>query len=103
MMNTFGKSIYGMFTAVRLNCKLTREEALTMSALWGQYVTVTEIGKGLTRIEGCMPSRDYSDFHLELTICRKKSKLARMQAEIDSLEDMHATCVAAADDPIDCL
>lgn len=99
----FGISTFGKHTIIKLNCKLTKAERAQLADAYIKELSITEIGKGLTRIEGCMNDALYHEcfsFDYKMAIQRSKItfaiyKLQEMQASYD---DLMAINIAHADD-----
>ena len=77
-MKNFGFSYIGKWTIVKLNVKLDDASRDHLISLYSDNLTIYKIGKGLTRIEGCLTHCSMQYFMFELD----RAKLLTQQAEI---------------------
>jgi hypothetical protein len=77
-MKNFGFSYIGKWTIVKLNVKLDDASRDHLISLYSDNLTIYKIGKGLTRIEGCLTHCSMQYFMFELD----RAKLLTKQAEI---------------------
>ena len=103
MIMKFGLTFIGHHVAVKFNAKLTPIERENFATSYCHIVTVSKIGKGLTRIEGCLDPLQYGNFKTDLDIAIKQSKIERLMAEVDALEEHKLRCTneVAFADPLD--
>jgi hypothetical protein len=65
-MKNFGFSYIGKWTIVKLNVKLDETSRDHLISVYSDNLTIYKISKGLTRIEGCLPSCGMQYFVWEL-------------------------------------
>ena len=89
-MRNFGIRKYVNHAIIKINCRLTREERMSLIEAYPMLrleAIDTRRAIGLTRIEGCMDWHLYiHSFAKEKTLAIKRSKIALMQLEVDLIE-----------------
>lgn len=91
-MKNFGFSHIGKWTIVKLNVKLDDTSRDHLISLYSDNLSIYKIGKGLTRIEGCLThcSMQYFRFEIERAkllyqqnqVAMKLSELAQLQYDV---------------------
>jgi len=86
----FGITFLGKHTIIKMNCKLTTLERTSLAEAYSEDLTIYEIGKGLTRIEGCMHHMLYqSSFSYEYKLAVKRSKVSFAMLEVQQLQESY--------------
>lgn len=90
-MKNFGITFHGQHAVIKFNCKLDKENREFISTAYPEihvYTTMPKHGTELTRIEGCILSKDYHVFKLEVDKAILRSKMNADHAKLDKLENM---------------
>lgn len=77
----FGIKQHGKHAVIKINCKINQSAQNRISNLFSD-LCVYEIGKNLTRIEGCLCLDDIQSFRKTLKICILKYKIEQYALEI---------------------
>ena len=86
----FGITQLGHHTIIKMNAKLTITERVSLQDAYGHCIAIYGIGKGLTRIEGCMEHQLYlNSFSFEYKLAMKRSKITFAQIELDEMEETY--------------
>ena len=91
IMKTFGTRFHGNHAVFAFNCKLDKENKEFMQTSYPElniFITIPKHGKELVRIEGCVLSKDYHVFKLEMDKAILRSKMNADHAKLDKLENM---------------
>lgn len=85
-MKTFGITFLGNHAIIKLNAKLSSHEREELTQAYPD-LSIREIGKGLTRIEGCLHVILFSEsFISQFKIAMQKSKIEAMQQKLKEME-----------------
>jgi hypothetical protein len=85
----FGFYTLGKHRVIKINCKLCAVERIELEQAYSSLL-IKKIGKGLTRIEGCLTEEyDFLRFKLHLDCAIKRSKIFYMGEELHQLEQAY--------------
>ena len=101
-MKTFGYTVYGQYTTVKMYVNLSNAEANKLHSTYKEWLTIDNCifsekknGKFKHSIEGILPNQSMSQWLADLEIAKAKTAVQIAQDNVIRLEEIHnGTCSA---------
>lgn len=95
-MKTFGYTVYGQYTTVRMFVNLTSAEANKLHSTYREWLTIKKCYASMSlnatykhRVEGILPNQSVSDWIADLAIAKAKTSVQIAQDKVIELEMVH--------------
>ena len=101
-MKTFGYTVYGQYTTVKMYVNLSNAEANKLHSTYKEWLTIDNCifsekknGKFKHSIEGILPNQSMSQWLADLIVAKAKTAVQIAQDNVIRLEEIHnGTCSA---------
>ena len=95
-MKTFGYTVYGQYTTVRMFVNLSTTEANKLHSTYREWLTIKKCYASMSlnatykhRVEGILPNQSVSDWIADLAIAKAKTSVQIAQDKVIELEMVH--------------